>query len=160
MKPLVQVLFVVIAVGMLGRARVDSVRNETTRVSRIDDDKAAIMRMEHEWLDAIKGHNIDWFERKFASDCTEINSGNGQLKTKEEDIADFKTDKTIYDTLEFSHLKVRVEGNAAVGNGITHVIARDEQGQKFDVRLSFTDTFIKRDGRWQVWAAQHTRVRP
>jgi hypothetical protein len=29
-----------------------------------------------------------------------------------------------------------------------------------EVKLAFTDTYIKRDGRWQVWASQHTRIRP
>ena len=127
---------------------------------QIDDDKAMITRLEHEWLEAIKAHNFAWFERNFASDCTEVNSGDGAIKTKAQDIADFKADKTVFETLEFEDLKVRVEGNAAVANGITHIIAHDDKGQKFDVRLRFTDTWIKRDGRWQVWAAQHTRVRP
>jgi ketosteroid isomerase-like protein len=116
--------------------------------------------LEHEWLDAIKTRNYAWFERNFSADCTEVSSGDGALKTKNQDIADFKADKTVFEMLEFEDLKVRVEGSAAVANGITHIVGHDEHGQKFDVRLRFTDTWIKRNGRWQVWAAQHTRVRP
>jgi len=35
---------------------------------------------------------------------------------------------------------------------------KDEQGKAFDRRTRFTDTFIKRDGRWQVWATQGTVI--
>ena len=44
--------------------------------------------------------------------------------------------------------------------GMSHIRGHDEQGKSFDVRLSFTDTYIRRHGRWQAWASQHTRVRP
>jgi ketosteroid isomerase-like protein len=142
--------------GINGINGINQVKGSTRR----EDDKSTITRLEHEWLDAMKTHNYSWFERNFSADCTEVNSGNGALKAKDQDIADFKADTTVFDILEFEDLKVRVEGNAAVANGITHILAHDEQGQKFDVRLSFTDTWIKRDGRWQVWAAQHTRIRP
>ena len=41
-----------------------------------------------------------------------------------------------------------------------HLKGHDEKGEGFEVKLAFTDTDIKRDGRWQVWASQHTRIRP
>ena len=49
---------------------------------------------------------------------------------------------------------------AGIVTGMNHLRGHDEQGQGFDVRLSFTDTYIKRHGHWQAWASQHTRVRP
>jgi ketosteroid isomerase-like protein len=159
MRRLLLSLSVVAVIGLSG-AGVPSLRSAEKTDHSNEDDKAAILRIEQEWLQAMKNHDISWFERNFASDCTEINSGNGQLKTKEQGIADFKAEKTVFETVEFSDIKARVEGNAAVANGVTHVTGQDEQGQKFDVRIAFTDTYIRRGGRWQVWAAQHTRVRP
>ena len=43
-----------------------------------------------------------------------------------------------------------------------HLRGRDEQGEAFDLKLAFTDTYIKRHGRWLVWASQHTdsRIEP
>ena len=153
-------LAIAISVAWIGQTAMRSVLgNEPGRLNN-DEAIAVILRLEKEWLQAMKSRDIAWFERNFASDCTEINSGNGQLKTKDQDIADFKTDKTVFETVEFADLRARVDGPAAVANGITHVVGHDEQGQKFDVRLAFTDTYILREGRWQVWAAQHTRVRP
>ncbi|HKC66178.1 MAG TPA: nuclear transport factor 2 family protein [Pyrinomonadaceae bacterium] len=124
------------------------------------DDKSILLKMEHEWNDALKNHNAAWFEQNLAADVTDISSGNGALHSKDEDIAALKADKTVYESLELSDLSVRVEGNAGVVTGVNHIKGRDEQGQTFDVKLGFTDTYIKRKGRWQVWASQHTRARP
>jgi ketosteroid isomerase-like protein len=135
----------------------DMVTNNATRPS---DAESVLRQIEREWNEALKTRDVEWFERNLASDVTDISSGNGALHTKTEDIEGLKADKTVYESLELSNLKVRVEGNAGVVTGINHIKGRDEQGNAFDVRLSFTDTYIKREGRWQVWASQHTRLRP
>ena len=45
-----------------------------------------------------------------------------------------------------------------VVTGVNLARGKDEQGKAFDQRIRFTDTFIKRDGRWQVWATQGTVI--
>jgi ketosteroid isomerase-like protein len=127
--------------------------------ARSRDDGSDLLRMEREWNEALKARNVAWFERNLAADFTDISSGNGSLHTKAQDIEVLKDDKTVYESLELSDLRARVEGSAGVVTGVNHIKGRDEQGQPFDVKLSFTDTYITRDGRWQVWASQHTRVR-
>ena len=69
-----------------------------------------------------------------------------------------KTDKSVRESTELSETSVRVDGNMAVVTGVNRVKGRDEQGRSFDRRVRFTDTFIKRDGRWQVWATQGTTI--
>jgi ketosteroid isomerase-like protein len=133
---------------------------DTKRKQARLDDRMLLLQMEQEWVEAIKAGNAAWFERNFADDATEISSGSGTLKTKAADLADFKADKTVYESLKLSNLRIRIEGNAAVVTGTNRIRGHDEQGQAFDVRLAFTDTYIKRNGRWQVWAAQHTRIKP
>lgn len=128
--------------------------------ARRSDDESVLLRMEREWNEALRTRDVAWFERSLADDVTDTSSGDGALHTKAEDIEALKADKTVYESLELSDLKARVEGGAGVVTGVNHIRGRDEQGQAFDVRLSFTDTYIKRGGRWQVWASQHTRVRP
>jgi ketosteroid isomerase-like protein len=68
------------------------------------------------------------------------------------------TDKTDFQSLQLSDLNIRVEGNNAIVTGINHETGRDAQGKAFDRRVRFTDTYIKRDGRWQVWATQGTTI--
>lgn len=129
-------------------------------VSRSTDDKSILLQMEREWNEALRTRDVEWFERNLAGDVTDISSGTGALHTKAEDIEALKADKTVYESLELSSLRARVEGRAGVVTGINHIKGLDDGGQPFDLRLSFTDTYIKREGRWQVWASQHTRVRP
>jgi ketosteroid isomerase-like protein len=60
---------------------------------------------------------------------------------------------------ELSGIRIRVEGNAGVVTGVNHVKGHDDKGAAFDRTVSFTDTFVKRDGRWQVWATEGTEVK-
>jgi ketosteroid isomerase-like protein len=122
------------------------------------NDGGVLFYMEREWNDASKRGDTAWFERNYADDASDISSRTGALHSKAEEIASMKTDKTVLDSLELSELDVRVEGNSAVVTGINHVKGKDGQGQAFDRRTRFTDTYIKRDGRWQVWATQGTLI--
>ncbi len=122
------------------------------------NDGGVLLYMEHEWNDASKRKDVSWFERNYADDASDISSRTGALHSKAEEIASMQTDKTVLESLELSDLDVRVEGNTAIVTGINHVKGRDEQGQPFARRTRFTDTFIKRDGRWQVRATQGTLI--
>jgi ketosteroid isomerase-like protein len=132
----------------------------TTVFSQSSADQAALLDMERQWNAALKARDIAWVEKNFTADMTDTSSANGSLHSKAEDIAMMKADKTVYETLELSDLKARVEGNAGIVTGVNHLKGHDETGQELDVRLAFTDTYIKRDSRWQVWASQHTRIKP
>lgn len=122
------------------------------------NDAGVLVYMEREWNDASKRGDVAWFERNYADDATDISSRTGALHSKEEEIASMKNDKTMLDSLELSDMDVRVEGNSAIVTGINRVRGKDVQGQPFDRRVRFTDTYIKRDGRWQVWATQGTSI--
>jgi ketosteroid isomerase-like protein len=114
--------------------------------------------MESDWNDAFKRGDAAWLESNYASDATDVSSRTGVIHTKAEEIASMKTDKTVFESLELYDLNVRVDGNAGIVTGINHVKGRDAQGKAFDRRSRFTDTFVKRDGRWQVWATQGTLI--
>jgi hypothetical protein len=147
--------------GDASNGGISSMKGETAagKITSLDD-RDLLIQMEHQWNIALKNHDVSWFEKNLADDFSDISSGKGALSTKAEDIENLKTDKTVYDSLDLSNLLARVEGNAGVVNGINHIKGHDEQGQSFEVRLSFTDTYIRRKGRWQAWASQHTRVKP
>lgn len=117
-----------------------------------------LLYLENDWNEASKKKDVAWFERNYAADASDVLSRNGTLQTKSEAIASMKTDKTVLESLELSEMSPRVDGNAAIVTGIIRVRGRDEQSKAFDRRVRFTDTFIKRDGRWQVWASQGTLI--
>lgn len=124
------------------------------------NDEGIVLYMEQEWNDASKIGDMAWFERNYAGDATDISSRTGAVHNKAEEIAYMKSDKQTLDSLELSDLNVRVEGNAAIVTGINRVKGHDAKGQAFDRKTSFTDTYVKRDGRWQVWATQGTLITP
>ena len=133
--------------------------NTPASAKQAADPKDELIQIEHQWNEALRTKNVAWFEEHLAEDVTDITSGNGALHGKADDIASLKADTTTYETLDLSGLQVRLEGNVGIVIGVNHITGHDDQGQKFDVRLSFTDTYIKKNGRWLVWASQHTRVR-
>jgi ketosteroid isomerase-like protein len=121
-------------------------------------DQQQLLYMEQDWNDATVRHDGDWTERNYAPFASDISSRTGGIETKAEAVASARSSKIVYDAVELSDLAVRVEGEAGVVTGVNHVRGKDEQGKAFDRRVRFTDTFIKRDGRWQVWATQGTPI--
>jgi ketosteroid isomerase-like protein len=122
------------------------------------NDGALLSYMEVDWNDATKRKDVAWFERNYASFSSDVDNRTGALDSKAQTLESIRTGKIAYESLALSDLNVRVEGDVAVVTGINHVKGRDEQGKPFDRRVRFTDTFIKRDGRWQVWATQGTPI--
>lgn len=122
------------------------------------DDAGELRYLEYDWNDADIRRDTAWFERHYAGDYSGVSSRNGSLSGKAEDIADIKAGKRKTTWAQLSDLDVRVDGDAAVVTGINHVRGTDDKGQPFDRRVRFTDTFVKRDGQWQVWASQGTLI--
>ena len=121
-------------------------------------ESGVLIYMESDWNDAAKRNDVAWVDRNYASDATDVSNRTGVMHTKAEELASMKGDKTVLESLELSDLNVRVDGNAAIVTGVNQVKGRDAQGKAFDRRVRFTDTFVKRDGRWQVWATQGTLI--
>ncbi|MDQ3652919.1 MAG: nuclear transport factor 2 family protein [Acidobacteriota bacterium] len=121
-------------------------------------DGQVLRLIEREWGEAIKNKDKAWFERAFADEYTSINS-RGKMVNKTEDIADALSNTDTITSDELSNMKVRVSGDAATVIGRLHLVGKDKTGN-FDRNYMFTDTFIRRDGRWQVVSTQATLVAP
>ncbi|HJU87821.1 MAG TPA: nuclear transport factor 2 family protein [Gemmatimonadaceae bacterium] len=121
-------------------------------------DQMELAYLEQEWNDASKRRDAGWVERNYAPFATDIASRTGALENKSQAIASMKNETMVLESLELSDLSTRVEGDVAVVTGVNHVKGRDAQGKLMDRKVRFTDTFIRRDGRWQVWATQGTTI--
>jgi ketosteroid isomerase-like protein len=121
-------------------------------------DQQQLLYLEQDWNDATVRHDGDWTDRNYASFASDISSRTGGIESKAEAVASARSSKIAYEAVELSELAARVEGDAGVVTGVNRVRGKDEQGKAFDRRVRFTDTFIKRDGRWQVWATQGTVI--
>lgn len=121
-------------------------------------DANVLRHIEREWEDANKNKDKAWFERNLADEYTAINA-RGKMFNKTEDIADTLSNADTITSAELSNMQVRVHGDTAVVTGRLHRVGKDKNGA-FDRNFMFTDTFVKRDGRWQVIATQATFVAP
>lgn len=106
--------------------------------------------------DACKGF-VDADPQALERDLTEdftLTGSNGDVSTRANEINELRSGKVHYDVFENYDMKARLYGNdTAVVLGKTHVKGASD-GKPFDRVVQFTDTVIRRDGRWQV-AASH-----
>ena len=122
------------------------------------DEYDIIGYMELDWNNAVKNRDMDWMEKNFAPDFSDVSSSTGRLMNKKQSMDDAKNDKSVYDSVETREMNIRIDRDMAVVTGIFNMKGRDDKGQPLDRSLRFTDTYIRRDGRWQVWATQGTTL--
>ena len=122
------------------------------------DDYAILWYLEQDWNNAIWKKDRAWFEKNFAADFTSISSTSAKVMSREEDIADTVNDKSTFDVVETTGMNIRIDRNFAVITGTFRLKGKDEKGTAFDRKMRYTDTWIKRDGRWQAWSSQGTPI--
>jgi ketosteroid isomerase-like protein len=83
---------------------------------------------------------------------------NGEVNTREDEINELRSGKVHYDVFENFDMLARLYGDdVAVVLGKTRVKGTAD-GKRFDRVVQFTDTLIKRDGRWQLAAGHVSRI--
>lgn len=127
-----------------------------------------IKKMDRQWqVESYASRDLKDYDRIVAEDFL-ITGSNGKTITKAEKRANVVADYTepkpnstpepdsVFKIDESSH-QVRLFKNTAISNG--YIIEKYVyKGNKVDSRVYFTCTYLKRDGKWQVVAAQYTRI--
>jgi len=139
----ISVVVLVFGVAILAQTQTESVEQE-------------LIRLENEWNDAWVNRNIAIFDRVEADDYF-MTSDEGNIITKAQDIADVKSGEDVATSVVSDEFKVRVYGDAAV---VTYRMAVKGQfkGKDNSGLFRWTDTWIKKDGRWQCVAAHLSRI--
>jgi len=84
-------------------------------------------------------------------------SPEGEVSGKAEDVSALKDGSLTYTTFEIGDLKAMVFGDAGVVIGRSDSKGR-YKGRDFGGTQRFTDTYVKRDGRWQIVSSQETYI--
>jgi hypothetical protein len=85
-------------------------------------------------------------------------STNSARFTKADELRDEKAPRTAH-SCGLDETKVRFFGNTlAIVYGSEHAIGKDKSNPSAKVCQIWTDTWLKRDGKWQIIASQDTRV--
>jgi len=94
--------------------------------------------------------------RLTADEFVEI-SRLGQLRSKADNLRDIASGALKLTSVKYDSTSVRIYGDVAVLRGIADN-AGSFRGFPFSGRIWYTRIFVRRDGRWQAVAMQHTPI--
>lgn len=120
------------------------------------DVEKELTALEDQWSDAYVKGDVAVLERIEADDIVQIDA-DGNLFTKADDIAEVKAGIYKVKSWTREEMTVRPYGDTAVINGVARTQGT-YKGKDFDSRSRGTDTWMKKDGRWQCVSGQSTRI--
>ncbi|MFP2910624.1 nuclear transport factor 2 family protein [Pyxidicoccus sp. 3LFB2] len=88
----------------------------------------------------------------FLADGFTLTGSSGSVTTREQTLTELRNKEPRYEVFRNHDMKVRFYGDTAVVNGITSVKGTSG-GQPFAAELQFTDTLVKRGGKWRIVAS-------
>ena len=116
-----------------------------------------LVQLERDWCTASVKRDSAMLGRILADDYSGVGS-RGVPETKSEALAALKDMTSSVETGVDTNVKVRVYGDAAVVTGLG-TRGGTNKGVAFkDRQFLWTDTFVRRDGRWQCVASQATVI--
>ncbi len=116
-----------------------------------------VLQFERDACKAFLDADVGALERVLMPEFT-LTLSSGEVNTRADEINELRSGKVHYDVFENYDMKARVYGDStAVVLGKTRVKGTAD-GKPFDRVVQFTDTLIKRDGRWQLAAGHVSRL--
>ena len=140
----VSVAVLVFGVAVLARTQAGSVEQE-------------LIKLENEWGDALIKHDPAPIDKMLADDFIGT-TPEGAVYTKAQLLESVKSSKEDIISMVDDEVKVHVYGDAAVISARNTVKMRVE-GKETNFQERYTDTWVKRDGRWRC-VAGHNSVIP
>lgn len=159
MKPILATIVLALVAGL-------TVSGQTNDKSLARDSKIVeeIKRLDRQWIiEPYGSRDMKDFDRIVADDFL-ITGSNGKILNKAQKRANVVADSATEPSpdavfkIEETSTQVRVYGNTAISTGYI-VENYTYKGAKINDRVYFTNTYLKRGGRWQVVASQFTRIK-
>ena len=120
------------------------------------NDERALRQIEQELTDAMLKGDASAVERHYA-DAFTFTTPDGEVMNKAQVVSNVKAGAAKFESSKVEDMKVQVYGDSAVVTSLT----TDEGtvgGVDVSGRYRWMDVFVRRGGRWQLVAAQGTRV--
>jgi hypothetical protein len=112
-------------------------------------DRAYIRQGESDWAESLVTNGVSVLERILADDFVGVEI-DGSHYSKADAIKDYRTHPSEFVSNHLDEVEIRFFGDAAVAQGSESWKKKDGTAGKF----VWTDTWIRRDGKWQVVAAE------
>lgn len=112
-----------------------------------------LIAWERQWAEAACTHN--GIQKTILADDFHGTAPDGSLYSKKQALAETLGGKRIEEGCTMFEVKVHFFGDAmAILYGSESAIRTETDGRKHTVKLTWTDTWLKRHGTWQIVAAQ------
>ncbi len=118
--------------------------------------EAAVLKREEARLQAMVKADLAALEDILADDLSYVHS-SGSVDSKREFVDAIRTGRLKYKQVDREGVAVRVYADVAVVTGRGRFQVRSGEDD-LDVRLRFTDVYVKRGGKWRMVAWQSTRL--
>jgi hypothetical protein len=112
-------------------------------------DRAYIRQSESDWAESLVTNDVSVLERVLADDFVGVEI-DGSHYSKAVAIKDYRTHPSEFVSNHLAEVEIRFYGDAAVAQGSESWKKKDGTAGKF----VWTDTWIRRGGKWQVVAAE------
>jgi len=112
-------------------------------------DRAYIKQAESNWAESVPTNDVSVLERILADDFVGVYI-DGSHYSKTDAIKDYRTPPFDFVSDHLNEVEIRFYGDAAVAQGNESWKKKDGTAGKF----VWTDTWIRRSGKWQVVAAE------
>jgi len=112
-------------------------------------DRAYIEKAESDWAETVATHDCSVLERILADDLVGVDV-NGSTYTKAANVNTCKTQTSSFASNHLDEVKIRFYGDTAIAQGSESWKLKNGKSGKF----VWTDTWLKRNGKWQIVAAE------
>lgn len=119
-------------------------------------DEKAVADVEKQRFDAQVSKNYAVLEQVLSDDLLYTHS-SGNTDGKQSYIQSIRDGKSNYAAIEPQEQKVRVYGNTAVINGVC-LVKMNNNNQPTELKLRYTDVYVKKGKQWQMVTWQSLRL--
>lgn len=120
-----------------------------------EDAKAVLKAQDQRWA-LTAGGDLDELEAMLTEDMNYTHS-SAAVDTKAQFLETLRSGKVRYISIEPEERAVRVYGDAAVVQGVAHLLVKVPD-RDIDVRLRFTEMYVKQGGAWKMALWHSTKV--
>lgn len=124
--------------------------------ARAGADEVELRSLELELNEALARRNVRRASELLIDDWL-LTTSNGQLKTKADVIAEISLPALVFEANEVTGVKVRIWGDTAVLTGVLRQRYR-LNGQLADVRMRYTDTWVRMGSAWRQASGHASRL--
>ena len=112
--------------------------------------------LEQQRFEAMTTKNTSFLGEILSEDLTYIHS-NGLFETKTDHIANIRSGLLVYKSMQPEDRQIKVYRKSAVITGLIKVTGVLKE-KEFNIRLRYTDVYVKKKGKWQLVAWQSVKV--